>query len=96
MRHTATDRLCNEVLAPLGGSAIMNKHRVKDDIPIRVINDHDEVHAIHEELRTQLGELYYAISKSYLYSLISERTGYCTKSIAYILNHTKMSEKPTT
>lgn len=74
----------------------MNKHRVKDDIPIRVINDHDEVHAIHEELRTQLGELYYAISKSYLYSLISQRTGYCTKSIAYILNHTKKSGKPTT
>jgi hypothetical protein len=74
----------------------MNKHRVRDNQSIRVINDHDEVHAIHEELRTQLGELYYAISKSYLYSLISQRTGYCTKSIAYILNHTKKSEKPTT
>ena len=73
----------------------MNKHRVKDEIPIRVINDHNEVHAIHDELRNQLGELYYAISKSYLYSLISQRTGYCTKSIAYILNHTKKSEKPT-
>lgn len=74
----------------------MNKHRVKDDIPIRVTNDHNEVHAIHDELRTQLGELYYAISKSYLYSLISKRTGYCPKRIAYILNHTKMSDKPTT
>jgi hypothetical protein len=28
--------------------------------------------------------------------LISQRTGYCTKSIAYILNHTKKSDKPTT
>ena len=74
----------------------MNKHRVKDDIPIRVINDHNEGHAIHEELRTQLGELYYAISKSYIYSVISKRTGYCTKSIAYILNHPKKSGKPTT
>lgn len=74
----------------------MTKHRVRDNQSIRVINDHDEVHAIHEELRTQLGELYYAISKSYIYSLISKRTGYCTKSIANILNHTKMSEKPTT
>ena len=73
----------------------MNKHRVKDEIPIRVINDHNEVHAIHDELRNQLGELYYAISKSYLYSLISQRTGYCEKQIAYILNHTKMSEVPT-
>jgi hypothetical protein len=73
----------------------MNKHRVKDNQSIRVINDHNEVHAIHDELRNQLGELYYAISKSYLYSLISQRTGYCTKSIAYILNHTKLSELPT-
>ena len=70
----------------------MNKHRVKDDIPIRVINDHNEVHAIHEELRTQLGELYYAISKSYIYSVISKRTGYCPKRIAYILNHTSCKE----
>ena len=68
----------------------MNKHRVKDEIPIRVINDHNEVHAIHDELRTQLGELYYAISKGYIYGEISKRTGYCIKSIAYILNHTKM------
>ena len=91
MRHTDTIRLCDEVLAPKGGSANMNKHRVKDDIPIRVINDHDRVHAIHDELRTQLGELYYAISKSYIYSVISKKTGYCTKSIANILNHTEMS-----
>ncbi len=70
----------------------MNKHRVRDNQSIRVINDHNEVHAIHEELRTQLGELYYAISKSYIYSLISKRTGYCPKRIAYILNHTSGKE----
>ena len=70
----------------------MNKHRVKDNQSIRVINDHNEVHAIHEELRTQLGELYYAISKSYIYSVISKRTGYCIKSIATILNHTRKVE----
>ena len=44
----------------------MNKHRVRDNQSIRVINDHNKVHAIHDELRTQLGELYYAISKSYI------------------------------
>ena len=47
----------------------MNKHRVRDNQSIRVINDHNEVHAIHDELRNQLGELYYAISKSYIYSV---------------------------
>ena len=74
----------------------MTKHRIRDNQSIRVINNHNEVHAIHDELRTQLGELYYAISKSYLYSLISRITGYCPKRIAYILNYTKMSDKPTT
>jgi hypothetical protein len=95
VRRADKSRLCGEVLAPARWEYIMNKHRVKDNLSIRVINDHNEVHAINDELRTQLGELYYAISKSYLYSLISRRTGYCPKRIAYILNHTKMSEMPT-
>lgn len=70
----------------------MNKHRVKDNQSIRVINDHNEVHKLNEELRNQLGELYYAISKNYIYGEISKRTGYCIKSIATILNHTKKVE----
>ena len=74
----------------------MNKHRVRDNQSIRVINDHDEVHAIDDELRTLHGELYYAISRSHIYGEISKRTGYCAKQIAYILNHTKKSDKPTT
>ena len=39
----------------------MNKHRVKDDIPIRVINDHNEVHSIDNELRNLYGEVGNAI-----------------------------------
>lgn len=74
----------------------MTKRRIKDDISPLVLKHHNEVHAIDDELRTLHGELYYAISRSYIYSLISKRTGYCVKSIATILNHTKMSEKPTT
>ena len=73
----------------------MTKRRIKDEISPLVLKHRNEVHKLHEELRTQLGELYYVISKSYLYSLISRRTGYCVKSIAYILNHTKKSENPT-
>ena len=68
----------------------MTKRRVKDTIPISIIKHHNEVHKLNEELRTQLGELYYAISKNYIYGEISKRTGYCIKSIATILNHTKM------
>lgn len=73
----------------------MNKHRVKDDIPIRVIDDHNEVHSIDNELRAFYGEVYNAISRAYIYGLIAARTGYCEKQIAYILNHTKLTEKPT-
>ena len=68
----------------------MGKHRIKDEIPLSIIHHHNEVHKLNEELRNQLGELYYAISKSYIYGEISKRTGYCIKSIATILNHTKM------
>ena len=74
----------------------MNKHRVKDDIPIRVINDRNAVHSIDNELRNLYGEVYNAISRAYIYRLIAARTGYCEKQIAYILNHTKISETPTT
>ena len=68
----------------------MGKHRIKDEIPLSIIHHHNEVHKLNEELRNQLGELYYAISKAYIYGEISKRTGYCIKSIAFILNHTKM------
>ena len=74
----------------------MNKHRVKDNQSIRVINDHNEVHSVDNELRILYGEVYNAISRAYIYRLIAARTGYCEKQIAYILNHTKLSELPTT
>ena len=70
----------------------MTKRRIKDEISPLVLKHHNEVHAIDDELRNQLGELYYAISRSYIYSLISQRTGYCIKSIASILNHTRKVE----
>lgn len=69
----------------------MTKQRIRDNQSIRVINDHNEVHSIDNELRTLYGEVYNAISRAYIYRLIAARTGYCEKQIAYILNHTKMS-----
>ena len=68
----------------------MNKHRVKDEIPISVIRHHNEVHEIDNELREKYGELYYAISRGYIYGEISKRTGYCIKQVATILNHTRV------
>ena len=80
----------NEVLAPKGGSTIMTRRRIKDEIPIHIINQHNAVHSIDNELRNLYGEVYNAISRSHIYRYIAERTGYCEKQIAYILNHTKM------
>ena len=56
VRHTATIRLWNEVLAPLVGVRKM-KHRVREASQ-RTIDDHSIVHAIDNELRSELGDLY--------------------------------------
>lgn len=67
----------------------MTKHRIRDNQSIRVINDHNEVHAIDSELRNRYGELYNAVSRDHIYKEIQKITGYCTKQIAFILNHTR-------
>ncbi|MDE5986839.1 MAG: hypothetical protein K2H16_06105 [Prevotella sp.] len=48
-----------------------------------------EVHKVYEEIVNGLGELAHVVSKSYIYEKIHERTGLCTKTIAYVLNHTR-------
>lgn len=48
-----------------------------------------EIHKVHEEIVHGLGDLARVVSKSYIYEKIHERTGLCTKTIAYVLNHTR-------
>lgn len=55
---------------------------------LKVINRDNMIHAVDRELREKFGELYYEVSRNSIYRRISERTGYCTKIIAYVLNHT--------
>lgn len=55
---------------------------------LKVIIRDNNIHAIDNELREKFGELYYEVSRNSIYRRISERTGYCTKIIAYVLNHT--------
>lgn len=50
---------------------------------------HDLVHAAHCEVNAELGDFAHLVPKSYIYDRIHERTGLCTKTIAYILNHTQ-------
>lgn len=49
----------------------------------------NEVHRIHKEILAGLGELACAVSKTYIYEKIQERTKLSIRSISFILNHTK-------
>ena len=61
----------------------------------RTIDDHNVVHLIDKDLRTELGDVYFDLSRCSIYRRIAERLPkgykYCAKRIAYILNHTKLS-----
>lgn len=50
------------------------------------------VHAAYRETVAELGDIAPFVAKSYIYERIRARTGLCTKTIAYILNHTR--ERP--
>lgn len=50
------------------------------------------VHAAYRETVEELGDIAPFVAKSYIYERIRARTGLCTKTIAYILNHTR--ERP--
>lgn len=49
----------------------------------------NEVHRIYDEIIANLGELAMAVSKAYIYEKIRERTKLSTRTISFILNHTK-------
>lgn len=52
-----------------------------------IIRD-NQVLDVYKEIMNKLGELSNAVSKSYIYDKVKEQTGLCTKTIAYIINHT--------
>jgi len=49
----------------------------------------NEVHRIYDEIIDNLGELASAVSKSYIYEKIKERTKLSIRTISFILNHTR-------
>lgn len=53
------------------------------------VKRHDEVHRAYDDVVCHLGDLAQVVSKAYIYDRIRERTGLCTKTIAYVLNHTR-------
>lgn len=48
----------------------------------------ENVHRLYGEIMSELGELGTAVSRTYIYDRISDKTGLCGKTIAFILNHT--------
>ena len=54
--------------------------------PSTVARD-DMVHRAYEELRAELGGYADLVPRGYIYERLSGRTGLCTKTIAFILNH---------
>lgn len=73
----------------------MGKYKREREKSQRTIDDHNTIHLIDKQLRQELGDIYFDLSRSSIYRRIAERLPkgykYCTKRIAYILNHTKMS-----
>lgn len=49
---------------------------------------HNLVHDTYNDVIRSLGEYAFLVPKSYVYKLICQRTGLCSKTVAYILNHT--------
>lgn len=44
---------------------------------------------MHEQVLKSLGVMACYVSKGYIYKCISEKTGLSTRTISYILNHTR-------
>lgn len=72
----------------------MGKYKREREKSQRTIDDHNAIHLIDKQLRQELGDIYFDLSRSSIYRRIAERLPegykYCSKRIAYILNHTKM------
>jgi len=49
----------------------------------------NQVHEIFHTILDELGDLYPYVAKSYIYDRIREETHLSTRTIAYILNHTR-------
>ena len=56
------------------------------------VKRYNEIHDVYNDVVTGLGELVRPVPKSYIYDKIKERTGLCTKTIAYILNHARKTK----
>jgi len=59
--------------------------------PSTIIRD-NSIHEAYNDVVSELGEYAYLVPKSYIYDKVGKRTGLCSKTIAYVLNHTRLTE----
>lgn len=53
---------------------------------------YNEVHDMYDEIIKELGDMSAYVSKNYIYDKIKEKTGFSTRHISRILNHTKRKD----
>lgn len=59
---------------------------------LKTIRRDNAIHLEYKALLNRGGDFAKAVSRKFIYNLISERTGYSTRTIADILNHTTYTE----
>ena len=65
----------------------MTRFSGKERRPSTIIRD-NRVHEAYEEVCREIGDMARLLPKEYLYEKVKEKTGLCTRTIAFILNHT--------
>ena len=50
------------------------------------------VHEVYTRLKDETGMYFQFLPREYVYNRIKQRTGLCTKTIAFILNHTQWQD----
>lgn len=61
-------------------------------ISLKTIIRNNHIHEIDAALREHYGDAYVDMSRDSIYRRIAARTGYCTKVIADVLNHTSYTD----
>lgn len=64
----------------------MTRYYNKNRRESTIVRDNHVLDVYHDVIE-ELGDLSYVVSKSYIYGKVKERTGLCTKTIAFIVNH---------
>ena len=70
----------------------MTRFSGKERRPSTVVRD-NMVHEAYQELQLEAGGYFKLLPRGHIYDHIRQRTGLCTKTIAFILNHTRWQDK---